>query len=106
MGGDFGALDEGVEDVEDGVAAPGVGVVAEEGEVIVAGRVCGGGGVAGEAVTVAAEGFELVDEFVDDVPGPEGLFIVSVGGPVVNGVRAYRRWFEIDWTFRVQDVME
>lgn len=36
LGGDFGALDQGVEDIEDGVAAPGVGVVAEEGEVIVA----------------------------------------------------------------------
>lgn len=109
LGSDFGALDERVEDVEDGVAAPGVGVVAEEGEVIVAGGVCGGGGIAGEAVTVAAEGFELVDEFVDDVPGPEGLFIVSVGGPVVNGVRgdkSYRRWFQIDWTFRIQDVVE
>ena len=70
MGGDFGALDEGVEDIEDGVAAPGVGVVAEEGEVIVASGVGGGIGVAGDAVTVTAEGFELVDELVDDIPCP------------------------------------
>ncbi|KAL9030140.1 MAG: hypothetical protein Q9196_001714, partial [Gyalolechia fulgens] len=78
LGGDFGALDEGIEDVEDGVAAPGVGVFTEEGEVIVAGRVGGGGRVAGDTMTVAAEGFELVDEFVDDVPGPEGLLMPSV----------------------------
>ena len=67
---DLGALDEGVEDVEDGVAAPGVGVLAEEdgfGRLVFGG---GGGGGAGDAVAVAAEGFELVDEFIDDVPGP------------------------------------
>ena len=57
------------EDVEDGVAAPGVGVFAEEGGVV------GGGVGAGDAVAVATEGFELVDEFVDDVPGPEVLLI-------------------------------
>lgn len=78
LGGDFGALDEGVKDVEDRVAAPGVGIIAEEGEVIVAGRVGGGGGVAGDAVTVAAEGFELVDEFINHVPGPERLSEVSI----------------------------
>jgi len=27
---DLGALDEGVEDIEDGVTAPGVGIVTEE----------------------------------------------------------------------------
>ena len=67
---DLGALDEGIEDVEYGVTAPGVGVLAKEGGFggLVFGR--GGGGGAGDAVAIAAEGFELVDEFVDDVPGP------------------------------------
>ncbi len=78
LGGDLRALDEGVEDIENRVAAPGVRVVAEEGEVVVARRVGCGGRVAGEAVTVAAEGFELVDEFVDDIPGPERLVDASV----------------------------
>lgn len=78
MGGDFGALDERVEDVEDGVAAPSIWVVAQEGEIVFAGGVGGGVGVPGDAVTVAAEGLELVDEFVDDVPGPERLLYVHV----------------------------
>jgi len=69
LGGYFGALDEGVEDVEHGVAAPGVGVVAQELELFVGWRA-----FARDPVAVAAEGFELVDEFVDDVPGPVILF--------------------------------
>lgn len=71
LGGDFGALDERVEDIEDGVATPGVGVVAQEGKVVFAGRIRGSIGVTSNTMTVAAEGFELVDEFVDDIPGPE-----------------------------------
>lgn len=61
------ALDERVEDIEDGVAAPCVWIVAQELGVV------RGGFLAGDAVTVAAEGFELVDEFVYYVPGPEVL---------------------------------
>ena len=57
-------LDQAVEDVEDGVAAPGIGVVAQELCVV------GGGFGASDAVSVAAEGFELVDELVYYVPGP------------------------------------
>lgn len=58
------ALNEGVEDVQDGVAAPGIRVVTEQlGFFFVRGG-------AGDAVAVAAEGFELVNEFVDDIPGP------------------------------------
>lgn len=64
---DLGALDEGVEDVEDGVATPCVGVVTEELGVVV------GGVGARNAIAVPAERFELVDELVDDVPGPEVL---------------------------------
>ena len=61
---DLGALDEGVEDVEDGIAAPSVWVVAEELRFFV------GGAGPGYPVAVPAEGLELVDEFVDDIPGP------------------------------------
>ena len=67
------ALDQGVEDIEDGVAAPGIGVIAQEGGF--GGFVVGGGGGvrAGDAVAIAAEGFKLVDELVYDIPGPEVL---------------------------------
>lgn len=61
---DLAALDERVENIEDGVAAPGIGVVAQE-----LGFFAGRFG-AGDAVAVAAEGFELIDEFVDYVPCP------------------------------------
>ena len=61
---DLGALDEGVEDVEDGIAAPSVWVVAEELGFFV--RRAG----SGYAVAVPAEGLELVDEFIDNIPGP------------------------------------
>lgn len=63
----MGALDEGVEDVEDGVAAPGVGVFPQHLGFFVIGV------GPGDAVAVAAKGFELVDEFVDDVPCPVTL---------------------------------
>ena len=67
---DLRPLDQGVEHVEDRVAAPHVGVFAQDGGF--AGFVFGDavGGRAGDAVAVAAEGFKLVDEFVDYVPGP------------------------------------
>ena len=77
LGSYFRALDEGVEDIEDRVAAPCVRIIAEEGEVIVAGGILRGVGIAGNAVTVAAKGFELINEFVDDIPGPEWLLYVS-----------------------------
>ena len=61
---DLAALDERVENIEDGVAAPGIRIFAQK-----LGFLAGGFG-AGDAVAVAAEGFELVDEFVDHVPCP------------------------------------
>ena len=66
------ALDKGVEDVEDGVAAPGVGVIPEELGFFLVGI------GPRNAVTVAAEGFELVDKLVNDIPGP-----VVLSGPSV-----------------------
>lgn len=77
LGSYFRALDEGVEDIEDRVAAPGIRIITEEGKVIVAGGVLRGIGIAGNAVTVATKGFKLVNEFVDDIPSPEWLLHVS-----------------------------
>ena len=66
------ALNERVEDIEDGVAAPSIGVIAQE-----LGFFAGGIG-AGDTVAVAAEGFKLVDKFVDYVPSPVVLQHPSV----------------------------
>lgn len=69
---DLAALDERVEYIEDGVAAPGIRVITQELGFFA------GGFSAGDAVAVAAEGFELVDEFVDYVPCPVVLQPPSV----------------------------
>ena len=61
---DLRALNEGVEDVEDGVAAPCIWVFTEELSIF------GGGVGAGDTITVAAEGLELVDKFIYYIPGP------------------------------------
>jgi len=57
-------LNQAVEYIEDGVAAPGIGVIAQE--------LCVFGGRVGasDAISVAAEGLKLVDELVYYVPGP------------------------------------
>ncbi len=60
----MGPLDERVEDIEDGIAAPGVRIISEELSFVSV------GGGASDAVAVAAERFELVDEFVNNVPCP------------------------------------
>lgn len=66
---DLRALDQGVEDVEDRVAAPGVWVFAEDLDLlcIVTG--------ACNLLAVGAELVELVDELVDNVPSPVVLRI-------------------------------
>ena len=69
---DLATLDERVEDIEHGVAAPGIRVIAEELGFFA------GGFSAGDPVAIAAEGFELVDEFVDYVPCPVILSRPSV----------------------------
>ncbi|KAJ8104962.1 hypothetical protein OPT61_g10469 [Boeremia exigua] len=61
---DLRALDQRVQDVEDAVAAPGVGVLAQQRNLL--GVVV----LQGDLLAVAAEAVELVDELVDDVPGP------------------------------------
>ncbi len=58
------ALYKGVEDIKDGVAAPGVRIIAQE-----LGFFAGGFG-SGDAVAIPAEGFELIDELVNYVPCP------------------------------------
>ena len=74
-------MDQRVENIEDGVAAPGIGVFAQE-LVFFIRR----GALTGDAVAVAAEGFELVDEFVDDVPGPVVLCEEDVSSAGCKGV--------------------
>ena len=61
---DLRALDEGVEHVQHGVAAPGVGVLAEKLSLLL------GRAAPGDSVAIAAEGLELVDELIDNIPGP------------------------------------
>lgn len=62
--GDLGSLDEGVENVEDAVAAPGVGVLAESLALLLVG--C----LPGNSHAVRRERVELVDELIDDIPSP------------------------------------
>jgi hypothetical protein len=71
---DLRSLDQRVEDVEHGVAAPGVGVLAQNGEILF-GRL-----LERDLCAVGAEGLELVDELVDDVPGPERRRHLDVDG--------------------------
>ena len=73
---DLAALDERVEDIEHGIAAPGIRIIAQE-----LGFFAGGFG-AGDAVAIAAEGFELVDEFVDYVPCPVILSRPSIAAQI------------------------
>ena len=61
---DLRALDKRVEDVEDAVAAPCVGVLAQD----LGFRLIGSG--SGDSVAIPTERFELVDELIDDVPCP------------------------------------
>jgi len=65
---DLGSLDEGVEDVEDGVATPGVGVLTQELSFLLVGS------AASNTVAVAAERLKLVDELVNDIPCPVILY--------------------------------
>lgn len=61
---DLGALDEGVEDIQHGVATPGVGVLAEQLSLFL------GRAATGDTVAIAAERLELVDELIDNIPCP------------------------------------
>lgn len=61
---DLGSLDEGVQNVEDRVAAPRVRVLAQQLCLLLVGT------ASCDAVAVSAERFELVDELVDDIPRP------------------------------------
>lgn len=80
---DLRALNEGVENVEDRVAAPCIWIFTEELGIF------GGGIGASDAVTVAAEGLELVDKLVYYIPGPVVLnklvLIMSVSLMEIGG---------------------
>lgn len=61
---DLGTLNERVEHIQNGVAAPCVGVLTEQLSLLLVGS------GASDPVAVAAERLELVDELVNDIPGP------------------------------------
>ena len=61
---DLRSLNERVQNVEHGVAAPGVGVLAEKRGLLLVGP------GASHTVAVAAERLELVNELVNDIPSP------------------------------------
>ena len=63
---DLGPLHERVQHVQDTVAAPRVGVLAQELDLLLV----GGRGLPRDPVPVRREGVELVDELIDDVPRP------------------------------------
>lgn len=65
---DLGSLDERVENIQHGVAAPGVWVLAKELSLLLVGS------AASNAVAVAAERLELVDELVNNIPSPVVLY--------------------------------
>lgn len=68
---DLGTLDERVEDVQDAVATPGVWVLAQNHDLLLVVS------LERNALAVAAEAVELVDELVNDLPCPEVLSQVS-----------------------------
>ena len=99
---DVRALDQRVEHVQHRVAAPGVWVLSKQQSVF------GRGVGARDAVAVPAEGLELVDELVDDVPGPEGLRPVLVVESLgIYGVTStYRRDVDVHRPVGVEDEVE
>lgn len=69
---DLTALDERVQDVENRVASPGVGVLAQDLSILVVVL------LEGDLLAVGAEAVELVDELVNHLPGPVVLYLVSL----------------------------
>ena len=65
---DLGALDERIEDIQDRVAAPCVWIFTEKVSFFFLRS------SAGDSISIAAEGFKLVDEFVYYIPRPIVLF--------------------------------
>ena len=72
------ALDERVQHVEHAVAAPGLGVLSQDRDLLLV------VGLAGDILAVGAEAVELVDELVDDIPCPVDLLNISL--PTVYAV--------------------
>lgn len=81
---DVGSLDQRVKNVEDAVAAPGVWILAKDLDLLFVVR------LSRNSHAVGRKGVELVDEFVDDIPGPvvlhaaisiHSVFVHRVVGP-------------------------
>lgn len=68
---DLAALDERIEDIEDGITSPSVGVLAQDLGILVVVL------LEGDLLAVGAEAVELVDELVNHLPGPVVLLCVS-----------------------------
>lgn len=62
--GDLRSLNQRVQDVEDTVATPGVGVLLENLELLLV------GGLARNSESVRGERVELIDEFINHIPSP------------------------------------
>lgn len=81
---DVGPLDQGVEHVEDAVAAPRVGVLAQSLDLLLV------VGLSRDSHTVGGEGVELVDKLVDNIPSPVVLCLqVSLAFLVRDRVGAW-----------------
>lgn len=62
--GNLRSLDKRVENIENAVASPSVGVLAQDLNLLLV------VGLSGDAQSVRAERVELVNELIDDIPGP------------------------------------
>lgn len=100
--GDLGSLDEGVQDVKNTVAAPGVGVLAESLALLLVG--C----LTGNSHSVRGERVELVDELIDNIPSPVVLqrYLLAQSISIYSSRKTNRRGLEIDGALGVQDEVE
>jgi hypothetical protein len=98
---DLGALDQGVQNVKNAVATPGIWIVAQELDLLLVRT------LTRNLIAVRAEVVELVDKLVNDIPRPVVLQNhVSLVAFCGVWFRPYGWWLQIDWSVRVQDEME
>lgn len=102
--GNLGSLDERVQDVEDTVAAPGVGVLTKNLSLLLVGL------LSRNSHSVGRESVELVNELIDNIPSP--VVLHQTVSPSIHQIlyifpgTTNRRRLEINRTFRVQDKVE
>jgi hypothetical protein len=86
----LGSLDEGIKNIENAVAPPGVRCFAEDLDFFFVAPLARG------AISVGAEGVKLVDELVDDIPGPVVLLSELDLAGTADLAGAHRRRFEVN----------